>query len=210
MAQVLAGYGEAGLDTKFGHHGQFDHEGDIDIERVESESAEDVQARRAAEIDALEAHVAKLSAACADLEQSSSKYDAAAQQLRAALNERDLERAPLERQYKVLKKVMDLLPDAENNIARLKQTSGESGAALLELSKEWEARRLPHVERIRELVAQQARVEERYAARLDVIRAQRAQMKELVGEVHDEKLGQLSEALRQLPNKAKRTLYTKR
>lgn len=107
---------------------------------------------------------------------------------------------------------MDLLPDAENNIARLKQTSGESGAALLELSKEWEARRLPHVERIRELVAQQARVEERYAARLDVIRAQRAQMKELVGEVRaaDEKLGQLSEALRQLPNKAKRTLYTKR
>ena len=57
----------------------------------------------------------------------------------------------------------------------------------------------------------QARVEERFAERLDAVRARRGEMKELLADVRaaDERFQQLSAAYEEMPKEARRTVYTK-
>lgn len=97
LNQLLAGYGDASRGGKFAHHGQFDHEANVDIDKVENESEEDIQRRRAAEIETLEAQVARLTAACGELEGATAEFAAASQQLKATIADDDRARIPLER-----------------------------------------------------------------------------------------------------------------
>lgn len=213
LAQLLAGYGAGGHSSKFGHHSQFDQESsEIDVDKLENESEEDVLRRRAAEIEELEALVTRLSQGIALLETSLAEYASAMQQLRAQARDEDEARAPLEREYKIKKKTFDLLPDADNNIAKLRAIADESGEALLALAAEWEARRVPLIERYRALADANKRIEEKYAERLEKIKQHRAELKQLVADVReaDERFQSMAEAVRSLPKEARRTMYTKR
>jgi exonuclease VII small subunit len=213
LGQLLAGYGAGGHSSKFGHHSQFDQESsEVDVDKIENESEEDVLRRRAAEIEELEALVTRLSQGIAALESSLAEYAAAMQQLKAQAHDEEEARAPLEKEYKVKKKTFDLLPDADNNIKKLRAIADESGEALLALAAEWEARRVPLIERYRALVDANARIEEKYAERLEKIKQHRAELKQLVGDVReaDERFQQMAEAVRSLPKEARRTMYTKR
>ena len=102
--------------------------------------------RRESEIETLEANVTKLTDGIGKLERAMSELAASMQQLRAAAHAEDEARAPLEREYKIKKKTFDLLPDADNNIKKLRGIADESGEALLALAAEWEERRVPLVE----------------------------------------------------------------
>jgi hypothetical protein len=71
---------------------------------------------------------------------------------------------------------------------------------------------VPLIERYRALVDANARIEEKYAERLEKIKQHRAELKQLVGDVReaDERFQQMAEAVRSLPKEARRTMYTKR
>ena len=213
LTQLLAGYGAGGHSSKFGHHSQFDQESsEVDVDKIENESEEDVLRRRAAEIEELESLITRLSQGISVLETSLAEFASAMQQLRTQARDEDEARAPLEREYKVKKKTFDLLPDADNNIIKLRSIADESGEALLALAAEWEARRVPLLERYRALADANARTEEKYAERLEKIKQHRAELKQLVADVRDadEQFQSMADAVRSLPKEARRAMYTKR
>jgi hypothetical protein len=57
----------------------------------------------------------------------------------------------LEKEYKLKKKTLDLLPNAEANIEKLKKICDESSLRLVELAKEWEKHRVPLINALRDI-----------------------------------------------------------
>jgi hypothetical protein len=56
-----------------------------------------------------------------------------------------------EESYRVKKRTLDLLPDAENNIAKLQGLVDTSSQRLVNLANQWEKHRAPLIQEFREL-----------------------------------------------------------
>ncbi len=114
--------------------------------------------------------------------------------------------------YRVKKRTMDLLPDAENNIAKLQGVVEASAQRLVSLAKQWEKHRAPLIDEYRTLKEQNASKENESLKKLEDIQDLRDRMKDAVDETRakEELQKQLAAEYERMTKDVNRSAYTRR
>jgi len=185
---------------------------DDKVDEIVKLSEEEIVKKREEEITGLQNMVAKYQTAKDEINKEMQAMVASIHQFDAMINEQSLETERLEKEYRILKKMMDLLPNAQENILELQKISAQSANKLIELAKEWEKHRGPLLDQIRSLRGQIAGSKDETKIKLEKIQEMRAQMKSFAEEVHgkDERYNELLEAFNKAPKDLTRTYYTTR
>jgi len=133
-------------------------------------------------------------------------------QLEARVLEEESKGAVLAQTYRVKKPAFELLADADNNIAQLKERSQVAAQRIYELATEWEAHRKPLFEQYRALKDAQLNKQDETKAKLEKIKEMRTHMKAMVEDIHqkEDHYKQLLEAYESLPKDITRAVYTRR
>lgn len=146
---------------------------------------EALDAARAAELDALQTELARL---LAEARQRETDAEAAANELRqreAALAEAARAAGELEATRRVKQRVLDLLPNAAENVGKLQQLADDNARKALLLGAEWEKVRSPLVDELRTRRSiLRARADD-IAAKVAEIKRMRQLMKDMVAEVKE-------------------------
>ncbi|XP_071847669.1 coiled-coil domain-containing protein 22 homolog [Apostichopus japonicus] len=138
---------------------------------------------------------------------------------KAGITELEEEQKDLEKQYeanqdlyKVKKKTMDLLPDADNNIAKLQSVVDASIQRLQSLHKQWEEHRTPLIAECEKLQQENDTQANESLKKVEDIRALREKMKEVAEETKgkEESYKQLVEDYKTLTRDLNRSAYTRR
>lgn len=94
---------------------------------------QELEKRRASEIEELDALLARCKEEAENYEKAIATFIANIRQVEADTLAEEAKKKELQEKYIVMKKTFDLLPDAENNIKQLQQISATSAQRLLEL-----------------------------------------------------------------------------
>lgn len=118
------------------------------------------------------------------------------------MTEEDGKTETLTKQYKIKKRTMDLLPNAEENIAKLQEIATESSNRLVELALDWEKYRVPLIEQYRKYKADLASGKDQTKMLYEEIKEMRQEMKSIVEDVRnkDERLRELFEVFSKVNN----------
>jgi len=118
----------------------------------------------------------------------------------------------LEAEYKLKKKTLDLLPNAEANIEKLKSICDESGSRLLELATEWEKHRVPLIEAIRDIKQGMGRRKGECKWKVGEIKRMRDEMRSMAVSIREaeERHKLLLVELEKMPKNINRAVYTYR
>lgn len=110
------------------------------------------------------------------------------------------------------KKILDLLPNADENIARLKQVVESSTKRILALASKWETRRSELFETLRKLRRSQGDAEGHAKLQLEEIKVVRAEMKEIAESAKEKDgiIAQLQADLASVSTQVARSSYTRR
>ncbi len=118
----------------------------------------------------------------------------------------------LDKEVKIKRKALEMLPKAKENIGKLENVCNESSQRLLRLAEEWETHRIPLMDQLR--LAKSGRGVRKLKCRqmVDEMRQNRADMVNMIQELKDkqEKAEMLAEELKKLPKNINRALYTQR
>eukprot|EP01116_Phalansterium_solitarium_P014129 TRINITY_DN31661_c0_g1_i1.p1 TRINITY_DN31661_c0_g1~~TRINITY_DN31661_c0_g1_i1.p1 ORF type:complete len:625 (-),score=245.12 TRINITY_DN31661_c0_g1_i1:71-1945(-) len=175
-------------------------------------SEEDLEKQREEEVAALDAQLLALQQRRAKIDEHLQRLEDSLRQIEQQYAEEDQKTDKLEREYKIKRRTFDLLPNAEDNIAQLKEISSQSSDRLQELAVEWEKHRVPLIEGYRKLrdAAEGRRGETE--AKVNVIKELRAQMKEMMDDVHhkEERYRELLDVFGKLQKDVTRAHYTTR
>lgn len=137
----------------------------------------------------------------------------AIRQTEAAIVAAENKHVSLDDRYRIDSTVFEkLLPNAEENIAKLREISQASAKRLMELAAEWEQHRLPLIKALRQLKESHQNRAGGSADLITQIKGMRGQMKELTDAIQarDDRYKQLLEVYRQLPKNINRSVYTSR
>jgi chromosome segregation ATPase len=210
LADVLAsmqgqsGDGEQGLKGRFAHVTEFGQEAAVANAEVARLAAQQMQATEEEKKLAMEAALAAEAEAeevreqeLADLQRSLEELVAAElelqkfsegdvssmrqleSQLAAALAKTD----ELEKEYLIRKKALEMLPDANNHIAKLQDICGKSAERLVELGAEWETHRIPMVATLRKHKEGLSVRKETCRKMVEEMKSMREEMKGMAGQV---------------------------
>ena len=214
LADLLANYGQGGDKDKdggsrFARQVKYEQE---DTTGVPVETAEERFAKLEAQLEARLAAVRALQGDAAALADGMAAFAARERQLDAAGAEADARLAALEEEYRVKKRTYDLLPNAEDNIETLTEIVEKTSARLVALAAEWEKRRAPLLDELRNVQDLQDAAMGESRVKLEQIRAMRDEIKRLIDEIkqRDERYKQLVEAYRAMKNTQNRAVYTRR
>ena len=118
----------------------------------------------------------------------------------------------LETEYKLKKKTLDLLPNAEANIIKLKSICDESGLRLVELAQEWEKHRLPLINSLRDFKQGMGRRKLECKWKVSEIKRMRDEMRTMAQSIRtaEERHKQLLIELEKMPKNINRAVYTYR
>lgn len=199
---------EQTVDTKFSREMK-SREKEVTIAPVESE--EEIEQRRIAEREAALEDLQKIENQMNELEVKIQQFVNDIRQIQAQIESEDSKTSELSENYLNLKTVFDLLPDAKNNIEKLRKLADENSEWLKKLALEWEEHRKPLIEQYRSIRDKVFVKEEQAKLKLESIKTMRAKMKELIEDISakDEKYKQLLDVYKQLP-KDNRSNYTRR
>ena len=107
--------------------------------------------QREQEIESLQEQLAEATSRLEGMEMDIRKFLANQQQLAELTAAQEAKNKELEDEYRVKKRVFDLLPNAEENIVKLEGLVGSSSDRLVKLGNKWEEHRRPLVEEYRSL-----------------------------------------------------------
>ena len=139
-------------DAAFGQESAIDAE----AERIASgealtgqdkESEEEMMRKHQEEMDALQKQLDALNASVEGGKRDKAMCDAKALQVKSELAKLLAESEGLERSYLVKKKVLEMLPDAAENIRKLQEICSGAAQRLVKLGAEWEQHRRPSSKR---------------------------------------------------------------
>jgi coiled-coil domain-containing protein 22 len=178
---------------------------------VLTETEEELEQRREQERQDADARYKEIEGRVKDAERKIQSYADEIRQMRASLQAELSRTADLKKAHDQLKTVMDLLPDAKNNIEKLRRLAQEYAEKIKTLAADWEKYRQPFLEEYRSIRDKMHGREEDAKAQLEKIKDMRAKMKDMVEEINkkDEKYKQLLEVFKTLP-KDNRSNYTRR
>mmetsp|Transcript_11561 Transcript_11561/g.35628 ORF Transcript_11561/g.35628 Transcript_11561/m.35628 type:complete len:468 (+) Transcript_11561:3-1406(+) len=137
---------------------------------------------------------------------------AAEAQLRETLEKRKEAAEKAERDYKIKRRTLEMLPDAKKHVADLEELCRQGAAKLAELQREWEAHRAPLEEEVRLKGGAQRRDREKARRLVDEMKRRRGDAARLVADAKaaDERDAANEARLKELPQNLNRALYVKR
>lgn len=153
-----------------------------------------------------------MSLSISKMESAMKSYETNIKQLEGRLQDEQAKTKDLEAAYKIKKRTYDLLDDPDKNIANLKAGIDDSSRRMLELSAQWEAKRVPLIEAYRSLREKKTLKLGESKRQLQKIEEFRLQMKELADEARskNEFHKQLVDEYEKLPKDVQRSQYTER
>lgn len=149
----------------------------VDANAPKPPSEEEMQKTRDEAVAELEGQVAEANGSLDELQEAIATFTSEIQEMLTRTAEIELSNEEREEQYKQRKKVLDLLPNADENIERLKQVVQSSSKRILALGKKWEERRSELMDTLRKLRRAQGDAESHAKAQLGEIKKLRAEMK---------------------------------
>eukprot|EP01112_Ceratiomyxa_fruticulosa_P008695 TRINITY_DN2252_c0_g1_i1.p1 TRINITY_DN2252_c0_g1~~TRINITY_DN2252_c0_g1_i1.p1 ORF type:complete len:627 (-),score=155.13 TRINITY_DN2252_c0_g1_i1:559-2439(-) len=197
--------------TSFGRKVLFNQESaGVNVEPKVSEEERIAQQQK--EIEDAQQILSQITNKVGKLEKDIQGVESSIRRLEAGIQDEDVRREGLEKEYRIKKRTFDLLPEADKNIAELQSISATSSLRLIELAQEWEKHRVPLLEQIRQLKDDQMSRQDETKVKLEQIKEMRARMKHLVEDIHqkEEHYQQLLEAYAALPKDLTRAVYTRR
>ncbi|XP_035681357.1 coiled-coil domain-containing protein 22 homolog [Branchiostoma floridae] len=178
--------------------------------RVDTE--EEMQRKREEEVEQLRGQLEEVTGQLQSLDVEMKKFTAGIQQMEEKVNTEVRGRSDKEEAYKVKKRTLDLLPDAENNITKLQGVVDGSSQRLVNLAQQWEKHRVPLIQQYRELKELNANRESQSEKKLEEIKSLREKMKEVADEARgkDDVYKQLASEYERMTKDVNRGAYTKR
>ncbi|XP_074619647.1 coiled-coil domain-containing protein 22 homolog [Acropora palmata] len=143
------------------------------------DSEEDMRKKREEELDALQSKLNELNTSIEHNEMEIKKSLAGLQQTTEQISSQKSKNAEQEEIYKVKKRSVDLLPDAQNNISKLQSVVDSSAQRLVILAQQWESHRVPLIDQYRELKQLNANRVSEAQEKLEEIKSLREKMKEV-------------------------------
>lgn len=176
------------------------------------DTEEEMRKKREEELEALQSKLGELNAGIERDELGIKKSLAGIQQANEQIAGQKTKNTDQEEVYKVKKRTMDLLPDAENNIAKLQSVVDSSAQRLVNLAQQWEKHRAPLIDQYRELKQLNANRVSEAQKELEEIRSLREKMKEVADEARgkEELHKQLIAEYETLGKDVNRSAYTRR
>jgi uncharacterized coiled-coil DUF342 family protein len=175
------------------------------------ETEEEIEKRRKLELEEKRNELENVEREISEIEKRIQGYQNEMRQLQSSIPTDQSKNEDLQKQFDQLNATLGLLPNAQENIKKLKDRNRENANTLTSLAKQWEEHRKPLVQQYYELKSKLSTRKEQADVKLEKIKEMRARMKELVEEVtkKDERYKQLVEVFKQLP-KDNRANYTMR
>ena len=160
---------------------------------AEEREAEEEERRRTREqqLNDLNVHLTGLTSQLSDFDSRIASFTSSSRQLEAELTALASSTVALEDAYKVKKKTLDLLPEAQRNEKELKSLVEGSGARLIDLAKEWETHRQSLLTRLRRAHALLQERREAAVSKAESIKSMREEMKSKADDLRS-KEGQLT------------------
>ncbi|XP_038055680.1 coiled-coil domain-containing protein 22 homolog [Patiria miniata] len=177
-----------------------------------ADTEEEQRQKREDEQQGLRDQLTQLTNQMDGLELDMKKFTAGIQQMEEQKNLEERSSEEKNDAYRVKKRTMDLLPDAENNIAKLQGVVESSAQRLVSLAKQWEKHRAPLIDEYRTLKEQNANKESESLKKLEDIQELRDRMKEVVDETRgkEELHKQLVSEYERMTKDVNRSAYTRR
>ncbi|XP_048338266.1 coiled-coil domain-containing protein 22-like [Sphaerodactylus townsendi] len=116
-------------------------------------SEQELQERQAVEVEALESEMGRLVGQIEELEGQMATLGLTLTQVEGEVRRQQLGVTDLEQTLRVKGRTVELLPDAENNMAKLQVVVESSAQRIVQLAAQWEKHRVPLVQEFRELKA---------------------------------------------------------
>ncbi|XP_064637676.1 coiled-coil domain-containing protein 22 homolog [Lineus longissimus] len=178
--------------------------------RVDTEQ-EQLQ-KQGEELNQLKEDLADVSAKFEAMELDVKKFTAGTQQMQEQFGVVKRSNEEKEESYRVKKRTLDLLPDAENNIAKLQGLVETSSQRLVSLANQWEKHRAPLILQFRELKELNDNKMSETQKRLEDIKELREKMKELADDAREkeELQKQLVSEYERMTKDVNRSAYTRR
>nr|XP_056707846.1 coiled-coil domain-containing protein 22 [Euleptes europaea] len=175
-------------------------------------SEQDLQERQAAEVEALEREMGRLVGQIEELEGQMATLGLTLTQVEGEVRRRQLGVTDLEQTLRVKGCTVELLPDAENNMAKLQVVVESSVQRIIQLAAQWEKHRVPLIQEFRELKALHDSKELESSRRLSEIRELHERIRSAADEAKrkDDLYKQLLLELESLPKDVSRSAYTQR
>jgi methyl-accepting chemotaxis protein len=175
-------------------------------------SEEDLKAQRERELAELQDELNKLTSHFEMMELNMKKYTAGIKTMIEEGEQQALLNTKEEDSYRIKKGTLDLLPQADENIAKLKGLIQANSDRIVKLVGKWEEIRAPLVAELRELKSKSDLTEIQSQELLEEIRMLRERMKEIADETKykDDLYKQLVGEYERMSKDTSRSSYTKR
>ncbi|XP_052795747.1 coiled-coil domain-containing protein 22 homolog [Mya arenaria] len=185
---------------------------EVQVQAPAGKTEEEKQQEREDEVGRLREELNSLSAGLEKLELEVRKFAASKQQMDEEIANQARSNTDKEEGYKVKKRTLDLLPDAENNIAKLQTVVDSSAQRLVTLASQWEKHRGPLIEDYRNLKDMASKTESEAQRKLEEIKEFRRKLKLVQEEARgkDELTKQLGSEFERMTKDVNRSAYTKR
>lgn len=166
-----------------------------------------------------EEEVATLSQALTDwqttilaVERSIEQKKLQTKKLESDLVEEESESEQLRNDYRVKKRMFELLPDVENNLQQLRAISAESAKKVMSLASEWESHRRPLVEEYRSKKEDLGGRRADFKNKVEKIQKMRRDMKEMIKDLQtkEQRYKSLIEEFEKLPKNLNRGTFISR
>jgi len=173
---------------------------------------EELQQQRDAEMAAEEARVAEIVEKLKALQANIEKLTSGIASLEEKTNQLEKSNGEEEEKYKVRKKVLDFLPEADENIAKLKGVVDASAKRLVAVAGKWEEKRVELLTEIRGLRRSQQDADGVASVQLEKIKGVRGDIKEVAEEAKakDMVIKSLTSEYETMNKSASRQAYTRR
>ncbi|XP_045203989.2 coiled-coil domain-containing protein 22 homolog [Mercenaria mercenaria] len=185
---------------------------EVSVQGPAGQTEEEKQKEREEEVDTLKEELNTLTSRLENLDLEVKKFTASIQQMEEEIANQNRANAEKEDGYKVKKRTLDLLPDAENNIAKLQSVVDSSAQRLINLASQWEKHRAPLIDQFRSLKELSSKTESEAQIKLEEIKEFRKKMKQVQDEARtkEELAKQLNSEYERMTKDVNRSAYTKR
>ncbi|XP_062975204.1 coiled-coil domain-containing protein 22 [Elgaria multicarinata webbii] len=173
---------------------------------------QELREQQAAEVETLEGELDRLVGQIEELEGQMSTLGLTLTQVEGEVRQRQLGVTEQEQALRVKGRTVELLPDAENNMAKLQVVVESSAQRVIQLATQWEKHRVPLIQEFRNLKALHDSKELESSRRLSQIRELHERIRSAADEAKrkDDFYKQLIMELESLPKDVSRSAYTQR
>ncbi|KAH9495231.1 hypothetical protein Btru_015787 [Bulinus truncatus] len=178
----------------------------------EKDTEEELEKKRKEEVEGLRTELSNITANLEKLDMEVKKFTSGRKQMEEAINSGKKSTEEKNVAYKVKKRTLDLLPEAEANIEKLQQLVETSSQRLVNLAKQWEAHRDPLIQQYNELSQLNSKKESEAEKKLEEIKLFRARMKEVADDARrkEELHKQLVSEYERMTKDVNRSAYTRK